>query len=164
VQDVPFVCDVKAGKETETTKITPYINPEVISTHISCEFPVAGVEKPVLHHAATQQSDCDENKRYDGPWYHRTEDWIKKFKEKDKLERSMYINQGKRAFELLEDIEGYDGFKKGDFVVIDALHNDHLEVFGKNLKWKHVANFDGTKNIEKTKQGEKEPRQPLKIG
>ena len=162
IPDCPIVCDIKAGKETETTKITPYEKPEVIN--VNCEFPREAVESPTLHHTATKQSECDESKRYSGPWYNRTEDWIKEFKEKDKLERSIYVNQGKRAFKVFKDIEGCTGFKKGDYVVIDALHNDHLEVFDKYKEWKHVANFDGTKNIEKTKQGEKEPRQPLKIG
>ncbi len=106
-----------------------------------------------------------EKKRYDGPLYARTEDWIKDHpfgqKIKDVLERSPYTNQGKRAFKIIKKIEEYDGFDKGDYVVVDAMHQDHLEVFGKSKKWKHVANFDGTKNEKKTEQGREEPRQPL---
>lgn len=128
-----------------------------------CEFPIH-VEESILHHAATTQTDGAENRRYEGPWYNRTEDWVKEFKDKNKLERSIYVNQGKRAFKVLKDIEGCDGFKKGDFVVIDALHNDHLEVFDKYKEWKHVANFDGTKNAKKTEQGSEEKRQPLRQG
>ena len=45
--------------------------------------------------------------------------------------------------------------------MVDAMHKDHLEVFGKNEKWKSVANFNGSKNIDKTKQGMKESRRPL---
>jgi hypothetical protein len=164
VPNCPLVCDIKAGKEIETVKITPYINPEVAVNNVGCEFPIAEIEKPILHNAATQQSDCDENKRYDGPWYHRTEDWVKEFEQKGKLERSIYVNQGKRAFAVLENIKGCDGLKKGHYVVVDALHNDHLEVFGKDLEWKHVANFDGTLNDKKTEQGREETRRPLQRG
>jgi hypothetical protein len=78
------------------------------------------------------------------------------------LERSTYTNQGKRAFKVIENIENCKGFKKGDYIVVDALHKDHLEVFGKDRKWKSVANFYGAKNIEKTNQGKREPRQPLR--
>lgn len=121
--------------------------------------PVAGNDK------GRYQSAEPEKKRYDGPLYARTEDWIKDHpfgqKIKDALERSPYTNQGKRAFKVIKKIEEYDGFDKGDYVVVDAMHQDHLEVFGKNKKWKHVANFDGTKNEKKTEQGREEPRQPL---
>lgn len=161
--DCPVGCDIKVGKETETAKITPYEKPEVIN--VNCEFPRETIESPTLHHAAITQSDCDEHKRYNGPWYNRTEDWIKDhpFAQKVKyyLERSEYINDGKRVFKIIHDITGCNGFKKGDYVVVDALHNDHLEVFGKNKKWKHVANFDGTLNEKKTEQGRRDPRQPL---
>ena len=161
VQDVPFVCDIKAGKPDLPTKLVHEIPENVIDK--GCEFPIHA-EKPELYNTATIQTDSGEAKRYNGPWYNRTEDWVKEFEQKGKLERSIYINQGKRAFKVLKDIEGCDGFKKGDYVVIDALHNDHLEVFGKNLKWKHVANFDGTLNQKKTEQGREEPRQPLQEG
>jgi len=166
IPDCPIVCDIRAGKETETAKITPYEKPEVIN--VNCEFPRETIESPILHYTATKQSECDEHKRYNGPWYNRTEDWIKEHpvgqKIKKFLERSIYINQGKRAFYVLKDIEGCTGFKKGDYVVVDALHNDHFEVFGKNLKWKHVANFDGTLNEKKTEQGRTEDRQKLQRG
>lgn len=41
------------------------------------------------------------------------------------------------------------------------MHKDHLEVFDKRGKWVDVSNFDGTKNRDKTKQGEKESRGEL---
>ena len=120
-------------------------------------------EKPKLNDR--KKDDCEEKKQYNGPWYNRTEDWINEHqfgqKIKKSLERSQYTNQGKRAFKVIKDIENCDGFKKGDYVVVDAMHRDHLEVFGKDKKWKSVANFDGSKNIEKTKQGMKELRRPL---
>lgn len=161
VQDVPFVCDIKAGQPDLLTKLVHEIPENVVDK--SYEFPIHA-EKPVLHEAATTQAGDNENKRYDGPWYNRTEDWVKEFKHKDKLERSIYINQGKRAYKVIKKIEECDGFDKGDFVVIDALHKDHLEVFGKNLQWKQVANLDGTKNTKKTEQGKNEPRKPLERG
>ena len=161
VQDVPFVCDIKAGKQDLPTQLVHEIPENNIDK--GCEFPIH-VEQPILHEAAITQVDGSETNRYNGPWYNRTEDWVKEFEHKNKLERSGYINQGKRAFKVLKDIEGCDGFKKGDYVVIDALHNDHLEVFGKDKEWKQVANFDGTKNEKKTEQGLEEKRQPLRQG
>jgi Pretoxin HINT domain len=158
IQEIPFVCDIKAGKQDFPTTLVHEIPEQVIDK--GCAFPIHA-EKPVLHNAATKQTDCDQQKRYEGPWYNRTEDWVKEFKQKDKLERSEYINDGKRVFKTTDDIADCNGLKKGDYVVVDALHNDHLEVFGKNKKWKHVANFDGTLNEKKTEQGKKEPRHPL---
>ena len=56
------------------------------------------------------------NKRYTGPYYTRTEDWIKEHpfgqKIKDSLIRSPYTNQGKRAYEVTKNIDNCDGFKK----------------------------------------------------
>ena len=161
VQDVPIVCDIQAGKVDLPKKLVHEIPENSIDK--GCEFPIQ-VEEPLLHNPATTQTEVDGNKRYEGPWYNRTEDWVKEFQHKDKLERSIYINQGKRVFEVLKNIEGCDGFEKGDFIVIDALHNDHLEVFGKDKEWKHVANFDGTLNEKKTEQGRKELRRPLERG
>ena len=122
-----------------------------------------------MHHAATKQVESEnKEKRYDGPKYNRTEDWIKEHsfgkKIKEWLQRTDYTNQGKRAFKILKDIEGCNGLKKGDYVVVDALHNDHLEVFDKYKEWKHVANFDGTKNEKKTEQAKQKPRRQLQKG
>ena len=52
-------------------------------------------------------------------------------------------------------IPSLTGISQGEFVIVDALHKDHLEVYNKHGDWTHVANFDGTKNIEKTNQGSK---------
>ncbi|HEX4069484.1 MAG TPA: hypothetical protein VHX42_05290 [Candidatus Babeliales bacterium] len=161
VQDIPFVCDIKAGKADLPTKLVHEI-PKDIGLDQGCAFP-AEIQQSVLYEAATTQTEGD-TKRYNGPWYNRTEDWAKEFEQKGKLERSIYINQGKRAFKVLRDIEGCNALKKGYYVVVDALHNDHLEVFGKDKEWKHVANFDGTLNQKKTEQGREEPRQPLQEG
>lgn len=161
IQNVPVVCDIKAGKPDLPTKLIHEIPENKIDK--GCEFPIHA-EKPELYHAAVTQIDGGEVKRYNGPWYNRTEDWVKDFEHAGKLGRSIYINQGKRAYEVLEKIKGCDGFEKGDYVVIDALHKDHLEVFGKNKQWKQVANFDGTKNEKKTEQGKEELRRPLERG
>jgi len=53
------------------------------------------------------------------------------------------------------------GLKKSDYVVVDAMHHDHLEVFDKKGRWIQVANFDGSQNKTKTEQGQKETRKPL---
>jgi hypothetical protein len=104
---------------------------------------------------------------YLGPQYDRTEDWIKEHpfgqKVAQSLKASKYTNQGKRLFKVIEEIEDCDGFKKGDFIVVDAFHKDHLEVFNKLGKWIGVANFDGTKNNDKTLQGKKEARGSLAL-
>ena len=138
-------------------------------TNQNKEFGSHSREKPSVkeksNDSGSKKDDCKEKGQYNGPWYNRTEDWINEHpigqKIKNSLERSQYTNQGKRAFKVIKDIEGCDGFKKGDYVVVDAMHKDHLEVFGKDKKWKSVANFDGSKNIEKTKQGSREARRPL---
>ena len=112
-----------------------------------------------------QKEPVNDEKRYNGPKYNRTEDWIKEHpfgqKIKKSLERSAYTNQGKRVFKVIKNVENCDGFKKGDYIVVDALHQDHLEVFNKRGQWIGVANFDGTKNIEKTNQGKAESRGSL---
>jgi hypothetical protein len=94
--------------------------------------------------------------RYEGPTYERTEDWVKNHpfaqEIKDALQKSDYINQGKRVFEITKKLPGVTGFNKGDLVAVDAAHKDHLEVFGKNLEWTAAANFDGSKNDKKTQQ------------
>ncbi len=152
VQNVPIVCDIKAGKEDLPTKLVHEIPENNVDK--GCEFPIH-VEQPILHHAATIQTDGDENRHYEGPWYNRTEDWVKEFKHKDKLGRTDHFNQGKRLFKVLKKIEDSDALKKGDYVVVDALHNDHLEVYDGSRNWKCVANFDGTKNEQKTQQAKR---------
>jgi len=103
----------------------------------------------------------EEVKRYSEQRYSRTEDWINKHpfgkKIKTALCRSSYKNQGKRVFKVVKKIEKCDGFSKGDYIAVDAMHNDHLEVFNMRGKWINVANFDGTKNYKKTRQQQGKP-------
>ena len=163
VQEVPIICDIKAGKLDLPTKLVHEIPENNIDK--GCEFPIYA-EKPVLHESAAKQSVSDENKRYDGPKYNRTEDWIKEHpvgqKAQNKLERTNDVIQGKRIFKVIKKIDGCNAFKKGDYIVIDALHNDHLEVYGSDKEWKCVANFDGNINEKKTIQGQQERRYPIR--
>lgn len=161
VRDSIVGCGV-VEDQIKTVEVIPYVMPDEIGG--ICAFPIVA-EKPILCNYAAE-NDCEKNEQYPGPWYNRTEDWINEHpfgqKIKKSLERSTYTNQGKRVFEVSKKIEDCEGFNKGDYIVVDAMHKDHLEVFGANKQWKSVANFNGTKNIEKTKQGQKEPRHPLR--
>lgn len=158
-----IACGIPIAQE-KITEIIPYVKSEDII--VGCEFPIEVIPETNIQLHDIQKDDSKEKEQYNGPWYNRTEDWIEQHpfgqKIKKSLERSQYTNQGKRAFQVVKKIENCDGFNKGDFIVVDAMHKDHFEVFGKNKEWSHVANFDGTKNIEKTKQGMKERRAPLK--
>jgi len=159
-------CTIMVENTTKNSLPIPYEKPEV--TIISCSLPKAEATPSILCFEDTQKDTTIEAQRYSGPKYNRTEDWIKEHpfgqKIKKSLERSCFVNQGKRAFELIKKLDNCDGFKKGDYVVIDALHNDHLEVFDRHGEWKRVANFDGTINEKKTEQGAKVPRERLKEG
>jgi hypothetical protein len=158
----PVIGCGKVENPINTIEIIPYMQLEDIND--SCNFPIEVVEQSVFCATVTLDEGKD-NRQYGGPWYNRTEDWINEHpfgkKIRSSLIRSDFTNQGKRAFKVVKKIENCDGFNKGDYLVIDALHQDHLEIFGANHKWKHVANFDGTKNEKKTEQGKKELRRPL---
>lgn len=116
---------------------------------------ITTVSKTEVQRKIADQSKLTSNERYNGPTHNRTEDWIKTLSEKirNAFERTNLGMQGKRAYRLKEKVEGFTGIAQGEFVVIDALHKDHLEVYDKYGDWVHVANFDGTRNIEKTNQG-----------
>ena len=153
------VCKIPISNANEINEIIPYQKSQ--ERDVGCAFPIE-VPKDTHSH---KYDNGEEKEHYNGPWYNRTEDWINDHpfgqKIKKSLERSQYTNQGKRAFRVVQKIENCDGFKKGDYVAVDAMHRDHLEVFDKRGRWIQVANFDGTKNNEKTKQGEKEFRGSL---
>lgn len=168
--DIPYIhtlpstpgCTITVEKP-RTAETIPYEKPEGMNDVYT--FPIEVVRDSIMHQHDTNRDGSDEKKQYNGPWYNRTEDWMNEHpfgqKIKKSLERSQYTNQGKRAFKVIENIENCDGFKKGDYIVIDAMHKDHLEVFDKRGRWVRVTNFDGTKNDNKTWQGEKEFRGPL---
>lgn len=159
VQDRTIIVENSTKTDVILTDEVPRVN------DAGCAFPVAIQEPSALCFKDAEKDTEGEKKRYDGPLYARTEDWIKDHpfgqKIKKNLSRSVYTNQGKRVFKVDQKIEDCESFNKGEYVVVDAMHQDHLEVFSKDKKWSHVANFDGTENIEKTKQGQKESRRPL---
>ena len=97
-------------------------------------------------------------KQYDGPKYIRTEDWVESLPAEVKKHaiRTKEINKKKRVFQFEKE---YGDIGKKDKVAVDSVHYDHLEVFDSTgTVWKFAANFDGTKNIEKTNQVKK-PRE-----
>ena len=157
------VCKIPINSTDELNEIIPYKKSEELD--VGCALLIEVPKDTYVHQHDAKKDDCREEDQYTGPWYNRTEDWINEHpfgqKIKKSLERSRYTNQGKRAFKVIENIQNCDGFKKSDYVVVDAMHKDHLEVFDKRGRWVRVANFNGTKNNEKTKQGEKEFRGPL---
>ena len=161
--NLPPGCIITVEKPRTTEALAPE-KPEGMDD--VCAFPIEVVCDSTMHHYEANKDDGDEKKQYNGPWYNRTEDWINEHpfgqKIKKLLDRSQYTNQGKRAFKVIENIENCDGFKKGDYIVIDAMHKDHLEVFDRYGDWKSVANFNGTRNEKKTEQGKQEPRQRLR--
>jgi hypothetical protein len=131
-------------------------------------FPVIENTAPIISMQQAHGEVEVENKQYPGPWYERTEDWVKEHPFGQKIEKNLVrtkcTNQGKRVFKVAEKIkEVCDGFKKGDYVVVDALHKDHLEVFNDYGEWVGAANFDGTKNIKKTECGNKGKKKPLSL-
>jgi len=146
--------------------ITP-IEPVEIEKQIGCPIIIIEEPKPLINVPVEQtwedffvtkdkqaNNDTAKNKkeRYDGPTFGRTEDWINSSPIGKEFERTDKGMQGKRAFRLKKKIPGLTGISQGEFVVIDALHKDHLEVYNKHGIWTHVANFDGSKNEEKTEQ------------
>lgn len=117
------------------------------------EMPKGLSENIDLAKKKTNNSE-EPKERYKGPTYNRTEDWINKDpvgqKMKDNLKRTHEINQGNRVYEVIKKT-GLEGFDKGDKIVVDKIHKDHLEVF-KGDDQIRVANFNGTINKLKTDQ------------
>ena len=114
----------------------------------------------------TLDAEDSQRERYNGQTYNRTEDWIKNHPlpddAKQAFERTNLGMQGKRAYRLKKKIASFTGISQGEYVVIDALHKDHLEVYDKHGKWTHVSNFDGSKNETKTEQAKDgRPRERL---
>ncbi|GAM51913.1 hypothetical protein EBME_0376 [bacterium endosymbiont of Mortierella elongata FMR23-6] len=59
---------------------------------------------------------------------------------------------GERLYKAIDKIKGTIG--KGDLIYLDAGHKNHLEVYTRIRISKHVLNFDGTINREKTDAAE----------
>ncbi len=157
------------------TNGTPLLPPLDIKDKPGCIQPPIEAPKPLVtlpveedwrDHILTQAKPSDkgkkeekeERKQYSGPKYDRTEDWVATLPSEVQkyVVRTKEINKKKRVFQFEK---GYGDIGKKDKVVVDSLHHDHLEVFDSTgTEWKFAANFDGTKNIEKTNQVKK-PRE-----
>jgi hypothetical protein len=93
---------------------------------------------------------------------HRTEDFFEKtefgIKHAKDFEWSIYGYDGKRAFQAMKN---FDHIKKKQYIALDGLHKNHLELYGSDRKWLGVINFDGTLNEQLTKSVNKGKRRPL---
>ena len=77
------------------------------------------------------------------------------------FQRTIYGHGGKRAFQAMNN---FDHIKKKQFIVLDGLHKNHLELYDSNMKWLKVINFDGTLNEQLTAKALRgNQRQPLSI-
>ena len=70
---------------------------------------------------------------------------------KQSLRKTSRKYQGQTVYEVVD--KGIDGLKKGDWVYLDGLHKDHLEVFRDSGEFKKSINLDGGLNSVITKQG-----------
>jgi hypothetical protein len=66
------------------------------------------------------------------------------------LEKTKHHAQGQKVWRAIKNIVEY-GIKAGDYLYLDNLHKDHIEVFGSTGKMllKTVLNLDGSINAEK---------------
>jgi len=154
IPDVPVVCDIKAG-QVDLPKMFVHEIPEQVRD-TGCVFP-AELQQPVLHNAATTQTEVGDNKRYDGPI---ARNW-KEFEENCPIGQEhgkkftptgrQNPKDGSPIRQLSEDIPNTEMFKKGHQFAPDRLHGgDHFEVWDKNRNWIGVANLDGSKNYAKS--------------
>ena len=125
----------------------------------------------------------DKEERYPGPWHGNEDEWIEDnpigqiLSDNDAVEKDdKWCNQGKRVLKIIKKLNNLIpkdklagkilGFDEGDRISVDRVHKDHFEVFDRRGEWKHVANFDGTKNQKLTDRAEKgkkkRPRVDLK--
>jgi hypothetical protein len=93
---------------------------------------------------------------------HRTEDFFEKTEfgkahVKD-FQWSIYGYDSKRAFQAMKN---FDHIKKKQYIVLDGLHKNHLELYGSDRRWLGVINFDGILNEQLTKSVNKGKRRPL---
>jgi hypothetical protein len=77
---------------------------------------------------------------------------------KDAVESTRFSCKGSKIWRVIKDITEY-GIKKGDWLYLDTLHGDHIEVFKKCGKiMRTVLNMDGTKNVAKLQSAMNEAR------
>lgn len=66
--------------------------------------------------------------------------------------RTKFRYKGAKIYKVIQDVEEW-GIKKGDWLYLDTLHYDHLEVFDKSGEVvRTILNMDGTQNAMKLKQ------------
>jgi filamentous hemagglutinin len=75
---------------------------------------------------------------------------VKKLKEA--VEGTRFAYDGSKIFRAIKDLREY-GVKKGDWLYLDKMHGDHIEVFIKSGKaLRTILNIDGTQNMKKLAQ------------
>jgi hypothetical protein len=111
---------------------------------------VQGVQEPLPKERVTQTLN-------------RTEDFFIAIEfgkaHKNNFQRSIYGYHGKRAFQAMKN---FDHIKKKQYIVLDGLHKNHLEVYNSDKKWLKVINFDGTLNEQLTSNASEKLHQKLK--
>lgn len=71
-------------------------------------------------------------------------DKLKKVTQETSFERN-----GSKIYKVIEDVQEW-GIKKGDWLYLDRMHKDHIEVFKRCGKiMRTVLNMDGTQNLSK---------------
>lgn len=74
---------------------------------------------------------------------------------KDSVEGTSRNYRGIKLYRAIKDVEEF-GIKKDDWLYLDKLHKDHIEVFcHKRKPLRTILNMDGTQNLAKIKQAGK---------
>jgi filamentous hemagglutinin len=75
------------------------------------------------------------------------------------FQRTIYGYRPHRAFQATKN---FAHIKKKQYIVLDGLHKNHLELYNSNKEWLGVINFDGTLNKHLTTNGSNKLHQKLK--
>ncbi len=60
--------------------------------------------------------------------------------------------KGSKIYKVIKDVKEF-GIKEGDWLYLDKMHKDHIEVFcNKGEPMRTILNMDGTQNITKIQQ------------
>lgn len=71
------------------------------------------------------------------------------------VKRTDFNYKGSKIYQVIEDVEEW-GIKKGDWLYLDRMHYDHIEVFNRSGKaLRTVLNMDGTRNAAKVRNAAK---------
>ena len=104
------------------------------------------------------RSQAEARNRYNGPQYHSTSIYLKEHRIGRRLKsltsgRSVGKCRGNIMYKVLKRAgPDFESLQKNDYFYVDRNHSDHIEVFKSSGEFSHVMNFDGTENIEKTRQ------------